>query len=280
MVKKFLFFACFVFFAQADLIDEKVKSLVEKDAYTVQEKLINIIFKNKDMFYTQNGEVDVVKIAKELKNNGLLNLSFQTPTSFNVTFDTNQNPIFFIKLITNALNSMGYYTFTIKSAKKEGTIFSFTTTLTNENAIDPTVFAEALAKNNSKILNIVKNSNTNWNYLIDISNAIITEAKELELGKQIELEKSISEYWLKVSNTKLLKIASKPTNSWYPYIAFYDKNLNLLGDYKKGDEVVKNMNIKIPENCLYIKISDIYTLNNIKAGFSVHLKGDSDVSRD
>ena len=67
MVKKALFTACFLLFAQADVIEEKVKNLVDKDRYLVQEKLINVVFKNRDKFYTQNGEVDVVKIAQELK---------------------------------------------------------------------------------------------------------------------------------------------------------------------------------------------------------------------
>lgn len=280
MVKYIFIFTLIFTFLKADLVDEKVKNLVEKDSYLIHQKLIDIIFKDKDKFYTQNGEVNVVKIAKYLKDSGLLKLFFEAPKTLNVTFDTNQNPIFFMKLITNSLNSMGYYFFITKSAKREGDIFSWTISLSTEYAIDPTIFARELDKRNCKILDIVKNSNDSWEYIIDISKAIVLDAKEAVIDESLELGKSINDYWLKVSNGRVLKIASKTYNSWYPYVAFYDKNLNLIGLYKKDDEVVKSINIKVPENCLYVKISDIYTLNNIKNGFRVYLKGDMDVSRD
>lgn len=258
----------------ADLLDEKVKNLVDKESYLVHQKLIDIIFKNKSKFYKSSGEIDVVKVAKYLKDSGLLKLFFEAPSTLNITFNTNQNPIFFMKLITNSLNAMGYYFFITKEAKRESNVFSWSISLTTEYAIDPTIFARELDKRNCKILDIIKNSKDSWEYVIDISKANILEAKELKVDDFMELDKSINDYWLKAENGKILKIVSKANNNWYPYVAFYDKNLNLVSLYKEDSKVINSINIKVPENCLYIKISDIFTLNNIKNGFSIYLKGD------
>ncbi len=279
MVKFVLSFIFTFSFIYADLLDEKVKNLVDKESYLIHQKLIDIIFKNKSKFYKSTGEIDVVKVAKYLKDSGLLKLFFEAPATLNITFNTNQNPIFFMKLITNSLNAMGYYFFITKEAKREGNVFSWSISLTTEYAIDPTIFARELGKRNCKILDIIKNSKDSWEYIIDISKAKVLEAKEVRVDEFIELGKSINDYWLKVENGEILKIVSRKNNSWYPYVAFYDKNLNLVSIYKEDSKVIKSINIKVPENCLYIKISDIFTLNNIKNGFSVYLKGDMDVSR-
>jgi hypothetical protein len=259
----------------ADLLDEKIKNLVDKDSYLVHQKLIDVIFKNKSKFYLENQKVDIVKVAKYLKDSGLLKLFFQEPKSLSITFNTNHNPIFFMKLITDSLNSMGYYFFVTKTAKQENNIFSWKINLIAEYVIDPTIFSKELNKRDCYILDIIKNSKYDWEYVIDISKAKILEAQEISLNRYIKLDKSISDYWIKLNIDGFdLKLTSQNQNQWYPYIAFYDDSLNLLGLFKKDDEVIDSLNVKIPRNCRYVKISDIYSLNNIKNGFTVYLKGD------
>jgi len=60
-----------------------------------------------------------------------------------------------------------------------------------------------------------------------------------------------------------LDIVSSIRNEWYPYIAFYDKSLKLL-NVIKIDTKKTNITLEISKETHYIKISDIYTLKNIK----------------
>lgn len=281
MVKKIVLSLLLASGLFADLVDEKVKNLVDKDSYLVHQKLIDVIFKNKNRFYKENREIDIVKISKYLKDSGLLNLFFEKPKNLTITFNTNHNPIFFMKLITDSLNSMGYYFFVTKKAKQENNIFSWSISLLAEYAIDPVIFSKELNKRDSYILDIIKTAKYDWEYVIDISKASILEAKDILIDEYVKLHKSINDYWLKLEkDSKVLKLTSEGSNNWYPYISFYDDSLNVLGLYRNSNETVKSLNIKVPKNCKYVKISDIYTLNNIKNGFTVYLQGDGDVSRD
>lgn len=275
MVKKLsISLLIFTLSLNAGLVDEKVKNLVEKDSYLVHQKLIDIIFKDKKKFYKPSKDIDIVKISKYLKKSGLLNLFFEKPQKLTITFNTNQNPLFFMKLITDSLNSMGYFYFITKEAKRETDIFSWSITLVTEYAIDPVIFAKELKKRDCEIIDILRNSKYNWEYLIDISKASVAIAQSIELNRDTQLEKSIEDYWLKIQKGESLKIVSEPLNSWYPYIAFYDSKLNLIGLYKNRDSIIKSLNVRVPDSCRYIKISDSFTLNNIKNGFRVYLKGE------
>jgi hypothetical protein len=60
-----------------------------------------------------------------------------------------------------------------------------------------------------------------------------------------------------------VQILSSARNDWYPYIAFYDKSLKLLR-VMKIDTKKSNIFLDMKEDTHYIKISDIYTLKNIK----------------
>jgi hypothetical protein len=270
LVKK-LFLAIFLFnIAFADLLDEKVKSLVDKETYLTHQKLIDIIFRDKQKFYKTSDEIDIIEVVRYLQESGLLRLSFDEPKELFLTLKTDQNPIFFLKLIKNSLNSMGYYYFLTKEAVKDATIFTWKLSIKTEYAVNPIIFAKELMKRECRVLDISRNSQTDWEYVIDISRAKVMEAKELT--SSLKLSKSINDYWLDINGLRGdLNIRSKGGNSWYPYIAFYNKNLELLGMYKRDDKIISSLNIKIPNECRYVKISDIYSLSNIKNGFLIDL---------
>ena len=52
---------------------------------------------------------------------------------------------------------------------------------------------------------------------------------------------------------------------------FYDEHLNVLKIVKK-DRMFKGLTISIPETSRYIKVTDLYTLINIKRGLSIITK--------
>lgn len=276
MVKKLLFtLCCTLSFLIADSLDDKIKNLVDADNYALHQKLIDIIFKNRDNFYRDNKKVDVIKVAQTLKDNGLLKLFFQSSQTLVLKFETTQNPIVLMKIVNDSLTAMGYYFFTTKNAIKDNNRFSWSIALTTEYAIDPVIFSNELNKRNSTIENITKNSKYSWEYSIDMSNASISEAQEITSNRYIKLDKSIGDYWLNLkSSGSDLKLSSESQSGWYPYIAFYDLNLNLLGVFKKENDAIDSINVSIPKGCRYVKVSDVHSLHNIKNGFTVYLKGD------
>lgn len=68
-----------------------------------------------------------------------------------------------------------------------------------------------------------------------------------------------------------LTVVSKPGNQWFPNIVFYDKDLNIL-DIVKEDKKSASLRLTIPENTTYVKIDDLYMLENIRRGLSVIIK--------
>jgi hypothetical protein len=89
------------------------------------------------------------------------------------------------------------------------------------------------------------------------------DVPKVEDGVELKLKRSLYAYWLNVSNMEKIEISSSSRNDWYPHIAYYDKSLKLLR-VNKIDTKKTNITLDIKEDTHYIKISDIYTLKNIK----------------
>jgi hypothetical protein len=102
-----------------------------------------------------------------------------------------------------------------------------------------------------------------------MSNATML-VEPITLDKEIKLKKPLSAYWLDVENAKKIRLMSPAGNQWFPYIVFYDKNLRIIENYTKEIKSY-NVKLKIPRDSKYIKISDIYTLENLKRGLNVYV---------
>ena len=289
MVNKFLFLFLISFsslFAETYILDElpqekeevveenllkkKINALIGDDAFARHKDFIKIIFADKDNFYV-NSRVDVAKVIQTLKSNGLLDLFFDKPQEMHLTFKSSGYPLFFVKIMSDTLQSMGYYRFITDMSKQDESGFVWTIRLKGEYAIDPILLRDALAKRGCSIVDIQRNTKTNWSYDIDMKNAYLM-IKELLPFKEKVLKKSLYEHWLNVKSVKSLSIWSLSGNSWYPYISIYDKELHLLKVYKR-DRRTGSLKLKLPENTTYVKIADLYSLKNIKQGLRVQAKG-------
>jgi hypothetical protein len=71
---------------------------------------------------------------------------------------------------------------------------------------------------------------------------------------------------------KNITIKSSSRNDWYPYVAFYDKSLHLLGLVKK-DAIQTQIALEVPKYAKYMKVSDMYSLKNIKDDLFVEPTG-------
>ncbi|WP_345969952.1 MULTISPECIES: hypothetical protein [Sulfurimonas] len=267
MVKKIVFLLGIALsaWAQTPLL-EKVSSLIGEQTYSRNEAFVKIIFADRSRF-VQGDRIDVVKVVDTLKENGLLSLFYKRPKTLELTFETNGSPQFFMMLMNETLRGMGYTHYLTDSAMLTNAGYSWRIKMQSEYATDPTALQQALSRRGCGILDIERNSDTQWRYFIDMSAAHL-ELTPLEVGKKIRMKRLVYPRWLDVSKAGSLTLWSLSGNNWYPYIAFYDDDLRLLKLYKR-DKRTRQITINLPRGCAYVKIADLYSRKNMNAGLSV-----------
>ncbi|MBU0719842.1 hypothetical protein KJ877_00725 [bacterium] len=278
MVKKVLFFlllSSFVFLfsdetAQEDILTQKIKTFIDANVYEQNKAYIDIIFSPRSEYL--NGErVDAVKVIQTLKDNGLLNLFFKYPSELTLNFKTSGAPLFFVKLLGDSLRNIGYYRYVTKASNLDSSEFTWTISLLSEYATDPLILQKELQKSGCNIVDVQRNSSANWTYVVDMTDGHLN-IQSLQNGEEVELKRSLYAHWLNVSNIKTLKIKSSRRNDWYPYIAYYDSSLHLLQVIKKENKMGR-ITLRIPKYAKYIKISDVYTLKNIRDALVLNPSG-------
>jgi hypothetical protein len=249
--------------ATDDPVTAKIKSFLDEKTYVENEEFINVVFDPKSAYYIKD-RVDVVKIVQTLKDNGLLKLFFKSPQEFTLTFTTNGSPIFFVRIMDDVLSSIGYFRYVTSGAHLNESEFSWKINLASEYMTDPLILQKALKKSGCEIIDISRKNAKEWNYVIDISGGELN-VPSLQEGKEVQLRRSLYAHWFNVSQIRGLHVHSSRRNHWYPYISYYDASLHLVKLLKR-DKVYKYISLAIPKNAKYMKISDLYTLKNLRDG--------------
>ncbi len=272
MLKIFLSTIILVISLNASTLSENIINIIGYKEYRINKGLINHLFKNKKSFY-KNDSLNYISVIEVLKNNGLLKLSFNKPKNLKIIFKITDNPIKSLKVISDSLKALGYYHyFTKQLVYNEETKLTWTISLKTEAAIDPLILSKELFKHNCLLVDIKKEGNTKWMYTINTSGSTLFKAKKMQNGEKVNFRKPLKPYFLQVDKySKSINILSKSRNQWFPYVVFYDTNLNIL-EIVKENSLHKNISLSIPEETKYIKIHDIYTLSNLKRGLSVIIK--------
>ena len=253
-----------------DILNEKIESLITSDVYEKNKNFINIIFTPTSEYYNQ-GHLDVVKIAETLKDNGLLKLFYEKPEAITLSFSSSGTPIYFVKIMSDTLRAMGYYRYITKESSLDKTGFTWSISFKSEYATDPLLLKEQLNKRGCAIVDIQRENAYAWHYQIDMNQAHLN-VNSISNGKSINFKRSLSAHWLEVSKIKQLTVTSLHSNNWYPYVAYYDKSMRLLKVYKRDRKTWK-ITLNIPHDTMYVKLSDLYTLKNIKDGLKIVGKG-------
>lgn len=249
---------------------ERVQALVEPATLRTHKNLIKIIFKDRSKFL-RNGRIDSVKIAKALKENGLLDLFFGKPTKVYIDFKTGGNALFFTKLINDVMRSLGYYRYLNLHASSSEEGFERSIMINSEYALDPVILSRVLEKIGCSITDIKRVDKSHWEYEIDISSAKL-DVMSVNGSEKLTLRQSRSDYWLRLNDIDKIVLQSLRGNNWYPYVAFYDRELRLLKIFKK-DVRTKKITFALPKDTVYIKISDIYQLANLRKGIKIISQG-------
>jgi hypothetical protein len=258
-------------FLSANSLDDKIKDFVAPSTYKMHKSLINVLFKKQDEFVLKNGRVDIIKVVDTLKKNGLLNIFFDKPKYVEFEFKTVTNHLLFMKILTDSLKSIGYNFIITKNAKKSKSSFSWKIVLKAEYLIDPVMLSKELNKRGAFVENIYKKSDVSWIYDINVVNGFLPSATKVQKREQVSFTKSVDDYLISIDDGSRLSVRSHALNSWYPNIVFYDSKLNILKLFRV-DKRQKRVLVAIPSGTKYIKISDIYTLSNLKRGIKVLIK--------
>jgi len=233
-----------------------IKDLIGEEKFKTYYELIKPIL----------GEKDLIKILEFLQNNGLLNIFFEKPKNIYPTFILkNANPILEAKILYQTLNQLGYYYFyPVKIINKQN--YTITLEINSKNFIDPLLFIKTIYQYGCKVINIQKKQN--YTYIIDCENAKLNVPRII--NKNIKYINAKGIYFFNTNDFKKVKITTSKYDNWYPYIALFDKNLNIL-NIIANEASQKSIIIDIPNECKYIKIKDNYSKKNIKRG--IYIKG-------
>lgn len=240
---------------------KKIESFLGEKCFMQNRAFIKVIFDPVDGFYN-SGRLSSIKIAETLKENGLLKLFFESPREFQLNFRTSGSPLFFTKIMGDTLRNIGYYRYVTIASHLDSSEFYWSISLQSEYATDPLVLQGELAKSGCKIVDLHRDSTDEWTYTIDMAQGYL-DVPKLKDQEQRHLRRSLYAHWLDISEIGELKIQSSRANHWYPYIAYYDSSLHLLKIIKEST-IHRSILLEIPKNAKYIKISDLYSLKNVR----------------
>jgi len=250
-------------------LEGQIVSLLGKGNYRQNRGLIEVLFKDKAAFL-KNGKADLAKVSKVLKENNLLHLSLPRRMHIQLSFATKErNSLLFIKLVKEVLSSAGYSNTLTTKAQKDSSGFLWQVDIVSSSMIDPSLIAGAFDTRGATVTKIKRVSPSNYRYDIDIRGANV-KAISPPINQELRLKKPLNPYWIRLGSARSAKIVSLAGNRWHPYVVFYDSNLKILGNYTKAGRSY-NITLKVPRGASYLKIADLYTLQNIKRGLKITL---------
>ena len=254
-MKKILFLLIASLFLFANNI-QTIKSLISEEKFNTYHELLKPIV----------NEPSLVKTLEYLQNNGLLDIFFDKPKLIHPTFVfINNNSVFNTKTLYSTLNSLGYYYFyPVKIIKNEN--YSITLEMKSTHYIDPLLFTKSIAQKGCEVISI--NKAENYTYTLNCKNEHLDTLKVVD--KKIKLLNAKGIYWINPNGFSKIAIYSSKLDNWYPYIVFFDKNLNILNIISKENSK-RLIYLEILPECAYIKISDTFSKKNFKRG--IYVKG-------
>lgn len=271
MVKFFLFLTFLVTSVCAYSLDDSIRGLVDEKQYEKHKPLIDHLFKNDTNFYIGD-KVDVIKVVKVLKENGLLELFYNKPTVTYLKFIGNTKQTLFLKLINDTLQEMGYTYYFIDKVKYSQGSIEWSISYMGNYAVDPHLLATRLKNHSAKISSITKEAHNKFEYVINMNSARYN-AQKLIPSQQIQINKALDDIILNVSLGKTVIIQPLAGSFWYPDVVLYDKDLNII-DVITQDKVQKALYVNLTNQTHYISISDLYQLENLNGGLRVKLRGE------
>jgi len=269
VVKHFFLIAVVAISIFAKDLNTVVKDIIGYHEYNLKKNFIKILLKKND-YFLESGNYDYEKILQKLEDEGLLNLK-KNSSSLRVAFTTkDKNLQLFLKIIKDTISSLGFNNpYTVKAIKR-GKKFVWIVSLGNNYILNPLLFVKKLKEKNVFVTDMKRYSDTNWNYTIDISGAILIQ-NNFDYNTINKLPKSINAQWINVKDCDKVEIQSSLANSWHPYVILYNNDLKIISSIK-SNKTKNKLTLNIPSDAVYLKLDDLYTMKNIKDSLSIFLE--------
>ncbi len=251
---------------------ERAASLLDEDTYRSHRKLVALLFENDSRFRHGSG-YDMVKIATVLEENGLLHLNLPTYRTVELSFEYGgENPLFFMKSVDETLRNLGYASFMTRSARLDKNGFVWNVSLRTDTIPDPVSLAKRFARTGAAVTDIERLETTRWRYRVDMSRARIA-ALPIFAGDIRKVVRPVRPVWVDVSKIRRLTIRELPGSHWYADVVVYDKMLRILS-VKQNDTRTRYMRLRLPSDAAYVKITDRFTLENLRSGVKLSAQGE------
>ncbi len=269
MVKYLLTLFLLVMTLQAASLFDQIQNITGKNSYIANKKIIHILFKDTGGYYRQ-GHLNYLKLLRVLRENQLLNVRLSRSSQITLSFATRQKyPVAFIRLVRTALTDQGYSHIDIQKVIHDKSGFMYKVSVYSDTAPDPIMIAENFAAKGADLIGIKRFSVANWRYFVDISHLNLVP-KKLPVRKSVQLSRPLEPYWINVSGIGHVRLTASRANSWYPRIVFYNRYLKVLRNVSK-DRKSYNLRLNVPRDAMYMKVSDMYTLENLRRGLTIYL---------
>ncbi len=271
MVKKACLILLLAVGLYADSLLERVSLLMDPSDYDSHKKLIALLFEDETAFRA-GPDYDMVKIATVLEENGLLRLSLGENEEIGLIFEyEGENPLFFMKLIADTLRSLGLSSVLTKRASFDENGFVWRVGFVSSSVPDPVLIAERLKKRDAKVTDIERVDAALWRYRVDLNEADMS-ALSMEAGDVRKIVRPVRPVWIDVSHIRKLTIRELPGSHWHADVVVYDKMLHILS-MRQNDTRTRFMRLRLPGDAAYVKISDRFTLENLRSGLKLNAQG-------
>ncbi|CAM2781664.1 hypothetical protein [Helicobacter burdigaliensis] len=268
MVKKIFLCLCFSGIIFANSVTYSIISILGPHEFQRNERFIQRIFAKEDNFLDGKGNPNLYKISQNLKTNGLLNLTFGAPKELLVKFEVKENPLIFMNALYEVLRAMGYYYYLVKQSQIDEKGYQFTLSMNTEYAIDPVILQEKLQEFGYEATLIEKINLQEWKYSFKNLEFNYPKAVQLPLNEIKFMANLGGEYWYMCDGGNKLVLESANGVKWFPKIVFFDQSMNIL-EVKDTKESVQRLEITLPKEAKFVKVSDTFLPINIKNGINV-----------
>jgi hypothetical protein len=242
-----------------------------QSAYQSQRNLVRILFSDLQAFLdSKSGEPNAIKVLETLKENGLLNLFYSDTKTITLTFSAQEYPILFMRIINESLQSMGYSYYLTRHIRQDSDGIKWTVGISTQHLVDPVLLSKQIQARGAKIQNVIREGEWEWHYQIDTHDAK-PKVEPYGLNTTIPLGKPIQPYWVNVSDASKMRLRAHAADRWFPSIVFFDATLHIIEEIRLEDARA-TLHVSIPENAIYAKIEDRFSLDNIKRGLHLYLE--------
>ncbi|MFA6189381.1 MAG: hypothetical protein WC680_08910 [Sulfuricurvum sp.] len=173
-------------------------------------------------------------------------------------------------IIQRVLGSMGFIVDTHRLSRSEG-IIEMDLLLHGKKGLDVEAFVEKLREHQITAQNKqLKNKQS----VIELdASQVFWNLPAISEDEGAQLERTTLPYWFAVNKSKGISVEAPYGNQWFPEIAIFDENMQVLASLKEF-QARDRMSFKLPEHAVYLKVSNANGMKLLKEGMWIESAND------